>query len=62
MITDWIAVVIDCMATEVLVMADRCNGMTRKRSMIPRSISSRTPIPLHMLVDRALITTTPGTR
>ena len=62
MISDWIAVVSDCMTTDALMIAERRSGRTRNRSMMPRSISSSTAMPLHMLLDSALITTTPGTR
>jgi len=50
------------MMTEALMIAERCSGRTRNRSMMPRSISSSTVMPLHMLADSALMITTPGTR
>jgi hypothetical protein len=62
MMSDCTVVISDCMMTEALMMAERCSGSTRNRSMMPRSISSSTVIPLHMLVDSALMITTPGTR
>ena len=62
MMSDCTVVVSDCMTTDALMIAERCSGSTRNRSMIPRSISSSTVMPLHMLVDSALMMTTPGTR
>ena len=62
MMTDCTAQIRACITAEALMMAERCSGSTRNRSMMPRSISSSTVMPLHMLADSALMITTPGTR
>ena len=50
------------MRSGMTVLEEIDRGSTRNRSMMPRSISSSTVMPLHMLVDSALMITTPGTR
>src|SRR5215475_13216476 len=49
MMIDCTAMISACITAEALMMAERCNGSTRNRSMMPRSISSSTVMPLHML-------------
>ncbi len=51
-----------CTMTPAFRIAARLTGAIRNRFRVPRSISSITPIPDHMLADTAFITTTPGTR
>ncbi len=51
-----------CSATEAFMIASRLAGVTSSRLRVPRSISSISVIPAHMLFDIAFIATMPGTR
>lgn len=62
MTTDCTAVPMPFSTTLAFISALRLTGVVRKRLSVPRSISSRVPIPAHMLDPSALITTMPGIR
>ncbi len=62
MISDWMSMLIAPWASRPVISEPRRTGVTRKRSMTPRSRSSMTGIPAQPDANSAVITTTPGAR